>query len=111
MVMILHHTSRFNQASRFGSPRSCQICLNPVWWVGCEGTRIACPNGRRLSAIAKLVTAVHGAKNWIQTNLATKQEIESCTRLKSVVDSRKFGVDSTPDLLLEKTLGIKPLRR
>ncbi|MCP3664651.1 MAG: hypothetical protein GY696_19535 [Gammaproteobacteria bacterium] len=32
-----HPPSRFNQASRFGPPRSCQICLNPVWRVSCEG--------------------------------------------------------------------------
>ncbi len=37
--MILHHTSWFNQASRFGPSWSCQICLNPVWLVECEGGR------------------------------------------------------------------------
>ncbi len=44
MEMILHHTSWFNQvclikANRFGLPQSCQICLNPVWRMGCEGER------------------------------------------------------------------------
>ncbi len=37
--MIPNHTSRFKQVSRFGPPRSCQICLNLVRRVGCESDR------------------------------------------------------------------------
>ncbi len=31
LMMFLHNTSWFNQASWFGPPRICQLCLNSVW--------------------------------------------------------------------------------
>ncbi len=37
MMMILHLTSWFNQASRFCPPRDCRTCLNPVCQMNCEG--------------------------------------------------------------------------
>ncbi len=41
---------RFNQDSRFGAPSSRQICLNPVWQVGCEG-EISEPSQSRFKQI------------------------------------------------------------
>ncbi len=40
--------SLYIQASRFGPPRTWQICLNPVWRVRYEGER-SVPDGRKLS--------------------------------------------------------------
>ncbi|MCP3664645.1 MAG: hypothetical protein GY696_19505 [Gammaproteobacteria bacterium] len=47
-----------------------QICLNPVWRVGSEGSRSEpeWSDGGR-----KPKTTAHPAINWIQTNLATKR--------------------------------------
>ncbi len=76
--------SVFNHASRFGPSRSRQICLNPVWRVGCEGSRSDPERSEgerseaedRSSPAAKLDTHKFGDED------QTGGLIESCTSLK-----------------------------
>ncbi|MCP3661706.1 MAG: hypothetical protein GY696_04295, partial [Gammaproteobacteria bacterium] len=56
---------------RFGIAARSQICLNPVWRVGSEGSRSEPerPEAERSEATGPELTQ----PNWIQTNLATKR--------------------------------------
>ncbi len=97
-----HHTSWFIRASRFGPPRSCEICLNPVWRRGRGSAResVASSNGRQLTASE---AGEPTEPSWIQTNLATNRWdqtgglIESCIRFPGY---GTVGVLSFPDSIV-----------
>ncbi len=62
MMTISLYTSRFNQASRFGPPRSCQICPNAVWRVSCERERSDPERSKAERYVAKPETAAYRTK-------------------------------------------------
>ncbi len=72
MMMIPHHTSWFNQASGFGPPLCCHICVSTAS-LGCVRSPACLALSFRPIGPAALAHTAH-PPNWIQINLATKQE-------------------------------------
>ncbi len=64
-----HHTACFNQASRFGPSRRCQVLSEFTLVV--VRRRVASPNGRRLSS-SEAGNRSPSPPSWIQTKLETR---------------------------------------